>query len=242
MNGPLPRIIGTGALLALFCLGSEYMRYRGGANKEIVLPEISLETMPREFGPPGRSWSWNGKEMEVDPYLFRVIGANEVVSRSYTNAASKELTVHAAVFGSYFRGAPHPPTVCYPSSGWIQTDRKDVVLEARNAPPAPAQMIAYDKEGSRVLILYWFQLGNQIFTDDQGLSDARRALRQNPTWPAIVKVLLQTQITNAELDEQRLKDFGAGVYAWTSQIQKVQTPTPSAEADEAVPAAEAEAK
>ena len=169
MNATLPRIIGTGALLAVFCLGTEYLRHLGGATKDITLPETSLETMPRQLG----SWSWDGKETEVDDRLFRVIGADEVVSREYTNSVGKKLTVHAAVFGDYFRGVPHPPTVCYPSSGWVQTERKEVVIEAPGVPPAATQVITYDKEGNRVLVMFWFQLGDQVFVDDQGLG--RRA-------------------------------------------------------------------
>ena len=235
MNAPLPRIIGTAALLAVFCLGTEYLRHRGGAAKDISLPETSLETMPREFG------AWKGEDTEVDDRLFRVIRADEVVSRKYTDSVGKELTAHLAVFGDYFRGVPHPPTVCYPSSGWIQIDRREVVLEPPGAPPAPTQVVTYDKEGTQVLVMFWFQLGDQVFTDDQGLRDARRALRTNATWPAIIKVLLQARGTS-EQDRQRLKSFGAQVYAWTSQLQNVRTPMPSADSDEEASAARAEAE
>ncbi|MCX7424614.1 MAG: EpsI family protein [Planctomycetia bacterium] len=238
MNAPLPRIIGAGALLAMVCLGTEYLRYRGGATKDITLPETSLQTMPGQFG----SWSWDGKETKVDERLLRVISADEVVSRMYTNSVGKVLTMHVAVFGDYFRGVPHPPTVCYPSSGWIQTNEKEVILEAPGAPPAPTRVITYDQAGERVLVMFWFQLGDHVFTDDQGLNDARRVLRQNATWPAIVKVLLQTKITNPEQDEQRLKDFGARLYAWTSQLQNDRTPAPSTDSDEEAPAAAAQAE
>lgn len=236
MNAPLPRIIGTAALLAVFCIGTEYARHRGGATKDISLPDTKLEAMPQQFG------VWKGEASEVDERLFRVIGADEVISREYTNSVGKKLTVHAAVFGDYFRGVPHPPTVCYPSAGWIQNNREEVVLEAPNVPPATTQMVTYEKEGTRYIVMFWFQMGDQVFTDDQGLGDARRALRTNATWPAIVKVLLQTQISNPEQDEQRLKDFGSQVYAWTSQLQNVRTPATSTDSDEGASSTQAEAE
>ena len=213
MKSTLTQVIVAVVLVAVFAVGTKIMRVRGGATKDISLPETKLETLPTTLG------YWKGEDATVDPKVFRVIGADDVLNRSYKNPAGKETTLHAAVFGDYFRGVPHPPTVCYPGVGWTLMEQKDVPITGPDGSKHPVRAVTYDMEGTRILIVFWYQLGSHVFTDDAGLQEARRALRTRETWPAVVKVLLQTKVGNPEQTESQLVEFGSQVYAWTSQLQ-----------------------
>ena len=214
MKSTVTRMTIAAALVVVVYFGTDYVRRVGGVTKDIALPETKLETLPMQLG------NWKGEDTELDTRIFRKIGAEDVVSRLYRDPLGKEVTLHGAVFGEFVRGVPHSPTVCYPGNGWTKIEQKDVDIEIPNEPAISARAITYDMEGRRILVMFWYQLDDQIFRDNAGLEEARRALRERKEWPAILKVLLQTSVNNPERAEARLVEFASTLYKWTKDLQE----------------------
>jgi EpsI family protein len=217
MKGTAIRLVIIIVLLAAIYAGSIWAERAGGWAKEIVLPQRSITELPMQLD------GWSGESVEMDERIFRKTHAEEVVSRLYRNKADKQMTVHGAVFGIVTRKMPHPPTICYPASGWttIKSDGQ-LVLDVSDGDPVTVRLLTFDMEGNRILVAFWFQMGDHIVVDDPGLRSARVAIRDSgvETWPALIKVMLQTSVGNSGRSEARLQEFASLVYAWTKDIQK----------------------
>ena len=108
MNTMLIRLTIAAALVLSIFIGGRFVSEKSGIWREVRLPDEPLSSIPKELG------TWKAKDVPMDERLFRGVGAHEVVSRSYTNVTTgQELTLHAALFHTFWRIAPHPPTRCY---------------------------------------------------------------------------------------------------------------------------------
>lgn len=217
MKGTIIRLVIIAVVLAAIYAGSIWAERAGGWAKEIVLPQRSVTELPMQLD------GWTGEPMEMDARLFRATHAEEVVSRLYRNKADKHVTVHGAVFGTAPRNLPHPPTICYPASGWttIKSDG-ELVLNEADGEPITVRTLTFDMEGSRILVAFWYQFGDHVIVNNPGLRSARVALRDSgvEAWPALVKVMLQTPIRKPERAEARMKEFASLVHTWTKDIQQ----------------------
>lgn len=225
MNSPLNKIIVAFVLLVLFLLGTSYMYFRIGYFKGIEKPRVPLSELPRQLG------DWKGEDRETDERMFRATQASEVQSRAYSNASGKTVTLHMATYFDFWYDVPHSPLVCYPSSGWttVRTTNEELQMAdtPSGTPPLNAAFALFEMEGRHELILYWYQLGEQTFSDNQGLREAQKKVRNLKAWPSLVKVLLSTEASNSEIARKRLIEFGSRVYGWSSQMQNGLQSSPS---------------
>ena len=194
-------------------VGTIVVREWGGMDKEVVLPDDSMETLPMAFG------DWTGKETELDDRLFRKIGADEVVNRLYTNKTGKAVTFHGAVIGTFVRNIPHHPTVCYGVAGWTLIKQKEVEIKIPGEEPIKASTIIYDMNGRRLMVMFWYLFGDLAVHDNMGMAEALREYRDADHWPSTIKFLLQTELTTPEQSEETLLRFARELYAITKGAQ-----------------------
>jgi EpsI family protein len=214
MTNPLTKIGVAFAMLALFGAGTFYMYYTIGRLKGIEMPARTLAECPKTIGP------WKGEEHPMDERTFRVTQCSEVLSRSYTDLAAKEVTLHMGTYSNFWNDVPHAPVVCYVGSGWVKEATSPETIKVPDAPPLNIMFVTFEMEGRTILVGYWYQLGDLTFSDDSGLRAAQKQLRDCKEWPAIVKVLLQTDAGNRDQAKKRLTEFASRVYEWSSRMQR----------------------
>jgi len=220
MNNLMTKIVIAAVALVALAAGTIYLQFKIGMNRDIELPKKTLDELPMQFG------SWKGEIQPIDEEIFKAIEGCEATDRTYTNPTGESATLHAAVFDTLWLSVPHPPLVCYPSAGWITQTTKEVELKGPDGQPATVRVITFDKHGRRTMVMHWYQSGDAVFYDDAGLLRSKKRYRTRKTWPALIKVLLQTDATNTQQAQQRLTKFASQVYDWTSQMQEG-GPTPS---------------
>ncbi|MBN1589437.1 MAG: EpsI family protein [Pirellulales bacterium] len=213
MNNVTTKIIVAFVLLAVFAGGTFYIYGKLGVLKSAEMPCKQLAQIPKELG------SWKGQDRPTEDRVFRAIGADNVLNRTYTNLAGKEITLHAAVRSDFPGILPHTPMVCYPSAGWIEKKASEEKLEMPGLPPVDAMFATFEMEGRRTMILFWYQFGEPTFHTSEGFDEAKQKLRHYEKWPCLIKVLLQTDMNNSEQAKKRLLDFASHLYPWTSQMQ-----------------------
>ena len=210
MKSPSSRLAIAAVVVVVIFAGAWYSSYRGGVHRPIHLPEESISTIPMELG------KWKGKDVPMDDKLFRGIAAHEVVSRSYTNPVFEEgLTLHCAVFNSFWRRVPHSPKVCYTASGWTTVKVEEFELDDPDGRPATARLAAFEKDGAAIFVLYWFQFGDYIVCDASELASARWQYRNEETWPPVVKMMLQIPADRPERAKKQLKEFADSLHKIT---------------------------
>jgi len=215
MNSVTMRIGIAVVVVAVAAVGNYYMRVASGAKKDITPPEHKLETLPLELG------EWRGEEKPMsDERQKEAIGAQETLNRVYVDSKQNYVTVHAASEIRFVRRLPHSPMLCYPGNGYTVIESKRVTLPGVEGEAPSAQLVSFEREGRRIFVLYWYQLGDQICLDADDLASARRKLRSEcETWPAILKFLLETPVNPAGGDESRLLDFAGLLYQKTKDLQ-----------------------
>ena len=200
------------ALVLVFLLGvgAWYSTMKGGAYREIRLPDTSISTIPIKLG------NWAGEDIDVDEKLFRAVAAHEIVSRSYTNLTSgRALTLHGAVFDEFWRTVPHSPLRCYRDSGWTTLDSEDFELNAADGTQAIARLAHFEKNNVKTFVLFWFQFGDDVICNTPQLNDVRSKYRNDDTWPPTIKMMIQTSADKPDQAKKQLKEYADALYEVT---------------------------
>jgi uncharacterized protein DUF3485 len=208
----------TIAVVALLLIyGAARVLAGRGMPTELSNPTMTVQQLPKQLGP------WTGQDSELDPEVFKAIGAKQAIDRIYKDRAGLEVTLHSAVFLEYgVQGMPHPPEICYPAAGHHINDTKIVDLIEGESPEGkdskgthPAKLLTFEKDSRIIYCLYWYQFGDSTITDGGSQRKLILGFRGRTVWPPLIKVMLQTTATTPEEAQQRLLDFAAPVFAWT---------------------------
>lgn len=202
------RILIAIAAIVAINLGFLAVHKRG----EVVLPDRQPDELPLNLG------DWQGERLDVEPQIFDAVGADATADRIYRTASGDELSLHVALFGSYYRRLQHHPDVCYSANGYSKVESKRTTVRLPSGKTIPADLVLWRRDDLRVQTLHWFQLGDQVLLEEQDLRPASWALRGEKNWPPLVKVLLQTRADyRPERSAARLEQFAALVYPWVDQ-------------------------
>ncbi|MBN1912281.1 MAG: EpsI family protein [Pirellulales bacterium] len=218
------RILAAAVLMAVVYGVTVLMGQISGVSKSVAMPKISITTMPKEFG------DWKGEDREVGAREFHAIGATKVVSREYRNSAGEVIVVHIATFGDYWRLTPHSPLVCYPSNGFTKSGER--VVELPNSDGCRVDLVEFSKKKRTNLVAFWYQFGDQVFLNDEELSEAQRAYRGvGESWPSIIKVLLDSSQPHPKQFEPEFLEFASQIRMWSKDLQEGRTNLNKADAN-----------
>ena len=213
MTSLLPRLLLVAVILVVVQAGVLLIgrNYEPG---EVVIPDRQLSSMPMQFA------DWRGQETELDPKIFRSLGAFSVINRRYSDAAGHEALLHAVLSETYTDRVPHYPQVCYPSNGWKILKQEDLAVGDSQTGTAHARLFVAEQNGQNILVLYWYQFGESTFVDRDGFREARREFWGKDKWPPVIKVMLQAPAVPDKKEAQaRLSEFAADVWAWTKDVK-----------------------
>lgn len=170
----------------------------------------TLETLPKTIG------SWVGKKTELDPLIFKKLGASDVVNRTYQNDAAKRIAVQVAAWDDINEWTPHHPTVCIPAQGWHITNTRNLKYENQNG--RVGQVLQADRDTAHMTALYWYQLGPNIYCTREDARQARRQLWGQKSWPPILKVLMQSSEPDPDQASAQLEELAKQIQAWTVKL------------------------
>src|SRR5262245_32981176 len=177
--------------------------------------KFDVGALPLELGDRNQ---WSGTTTELDPRLFKQVGAITMTNRSYHNDAGRPAAVHLATFSTADMLVPHPPQLCLTESGWniLQDDwQSDGDRRYR--------LLIVEQEGARAVVVYWYQLGSDVAGDREDLRKIMQKFRREKTaWPPMVKVLIQIPVVYADADSiADCKDLGAAIFNWVRDASEV---------------------
>lgn len=217
----LTRILIAAAILLIVQVGGSQFRETLRAN-DVALPTWKLDALPMQLG------RWSGEPTDdLDSRIFAKIGADTVVDRVYRGPERRIVTLHTAVFENFDVGMRHYPANCYRASGWQKIGGERVSLDVEGAPSIPVSLSTWEREGHRVRVLYWYQLGDRTLFGRFGLTKVRFAEFGRQTWPPLVKVLLQTPVERTAEADARLLAIAGEVHAWLHTQQTDEPPPES---------------
>ena len=207
MNNLTVRIVVATAAALLIYLGATVIG-AGMKPPQIVLPERDITGLPLTLG------TWQGEKATLDPKIFMHLDAEKVTDRNYHDAARHSVSAHVAVFTEYLLGINHSPLQCYRVNGWTLLHSSKLQLDVGAEQPISVSVTSWELHQERVLVVYWYQLGDDVVLDRIDLAAARWNLKGRETWPAMIKVLLQTPIDNEQDAKARVQSLAEQIYRW----------------------------
>ena len=121
-----------------------------------------LETFPTLLG----GWT-SSSELPVVQGVRRVLKADDILSRDYTAAGSPQVHLFVAYYKTQRAGEMmHSPRNCLPGSGWEPLSFTQQAVDLGGVSPVPVDRYLIQKEGTRLLVLYWYQEHGRILTSE----------------------------------------------------------------------------
>ena len=133
-------------------------------------------SLPMQIGP------WSGSTLPPSPDIAKWFGNPEVsIERQYVNPSGDIMWL--AVFGSAgnksFHLFEHTPDICYPTTGWhiLRQDIERVDIGAASPDGTSSAIYAQhgvaEKDGQRLIVLYWYMWDNFERDDKRGVLSLR---------------------------------------------------------------------
>jgi EpsI family protein len=145
---------------------------------------------------PSRLGAWSlVQESEVDPETLEVMRADDVLSRTYADAArGRGASLFVAFFKSQRAGqAPHSPKNCLPGAGWAASESDVLAIPvAGRAQPIVVNRYVVSKGEDKSVVLYWYQSRDRVIASEYRAKVylVADAIRYNRTDTALVRVVV----------------------------------------------------
>ena len=215
MNSMVVRIVTLIALIVAVQIGFRLVRL-AMQPPEVQLPALGIESIPREFG------NWQGKEEALDARTFVNTEAHSTVSRVYHQGMTgAKVSCFIALYTKFVDGLYHSPTNCYVSNNSTQLDSVKLPLRTPGRPDIMVSVSTWERKGAKVLVVYWYEIGDQILFERKDYPGVQWAMRGKKTWPPMYKVLLETTAdSDVELSRSRLLEVAAYVRDALGRLDK----------------------
>ncbi len=102
---------------------------------------------------------WHGRDLTLTDRQFSSLGTHDVLMRDYQDHQHEApVLFHVAFYSRQQQGSTmHSPLHCIPGSGWEVERRRLIPLQlSKAAPPFDANEVVFQRENSRILVLYWY--------------------------------------------------------------------------------------
>jgi exosortase D (VPLPA-CTERM-specific) len=173
-----------------------------------VAVEGGIESLPLEIGP------WKGRQETVNPVMIRESGAEQAFSGYFTNRSGEGVSLYIGYRSSAFLSNEnffHSPTVCIPSSGWIEHEvKRRTIIGVPAFDTLDVTTMVIEKEGMRQLVYFWFQTKDRA-THDKNINRfhlSLHAIRRDNTYDLFMRPITPIgRMERIEDAEKRLDGF-----------------------------------
>lgn len=116
------------------------------------LTDYNVQRFPLEFN------GWRGVDLTMSPDAIGLIKPDMFSFRNYTRE-DEMINVYVGYYNNLDKSdLAHSPLVCYPGSGWIIRDRKNVVINI-DGQEIPFNQLLIEKGSLQNLVIYGYKAG-----------------------------------------------------------------------------------
>jgi hypothetical protein len=199
----LTRVIWTAVAVVALLQGGTIAIERSFLPSAVRQPHHKLSELPLKLG------HWTGAEMSLDPTTFAAVGAFDQSARVYKNSGSGDAVfAHSAAWTLQDDWTPHLPEVCYTANGWELVQSRTVALPG--LPNARIALQTYQQPGQRVMVAYWYQMDQGIYSEREGGRKLRREQWGRRERAPLLKTILQ--LGDTERAESELVELASKIY------------------------------
>lgn len=177
-----------------------------------TLPAVVLKGGIQSF--PAVVGEWNSKQEIVAPDIVRASGAEESYIGYFTNKTGEEISLYMGYRSTAFLADEnffHSPTVCIPSSGWIEREvSRKTISRVPFFNDLQVTKMVIEKDGKKQLVYFWFQTKDEA-TYDKNINRfhlSLHALRRDNTHDLFIRPITSVHSSERVADaEARLDGF-----------------------------------
>ena len=205
---------GPARLVTLLLLLQAALLY-SSIRPEVIPASPALAEVPKTMG----SWQLQDEGV-IDPEIRQILQADDLLNRSYVNAAGAGANLFVAAFRSQRTGkAPHSPKNCLPGNGWAPLESGQYPIDVGPAGPIKVNRYVVAHGDQRSLVLYWYQSRDRVVASEY---EAKfwvilDAIRLNRTDTALVRVVVPIVDRETERATQTAVDFVKSFYGILQQ-------------------------
>lgn len=115
---------------------------------------------------------WVGKDVPVPINIQRVAGADDFINRLYINSKDKIwVNIYIAYTANPRTMLGHKPQICYPASGWVYDDARQIEIRTNTNGHIPCRMFKFhwpETGGEERIVLSYYVVNGQT-TDDESV-------------------------------------------------------------------------
>jgi len=185
--------------------------------RSIRAPRAPMTDLPLALG----KWQadpQSASEVGVDDKLFEAIGAQDVVTRSYTHPDGWTCSVHMASWHATDEWMPHPPEMCYRGAGYTLEAKSDDALLNHPTERFCESKFVMPGSGFKALAIYWYQMGDKTYFNRDGSRPVRQSFWGSPERPPLVKVLIQCNDPESAERDRSVKSLADAVYDYATTL------------------------
>ncbi len=147
-------------------------------------------------------WTMTG-DARFDERVLAVLLPTDYISRTYADSEGNKLSLYVGFHNGGPKSGPiHSPKQCLPGSGWnrLKDEVRYVKLGNEEIPYVSA---VYQKDSEKQLFLYWFQVRDQILTNEYSLKLAmvKNSLLSNRRDSSFIRL----SVMDSDGEEQAIK-------------------------------------
>jgi len=212
----------TLTLVVVLLAGNSLVDYvrRGYSLGQVIPPERELSETSLRIG------NWEGRDLPADPRIRKILRARSGVDRVYRNPRGDEALVHAVWTDDYLQ--LHFPQQCYREAGWELQSEEDLEVSTGKSVTFPVKVLRFTQGKKSIRVLYWFQLGEDVFLDRIQHRFLRRKVCWGKTeWPPLMKFMLETPESGLGRSNEVLTDLAARLHEEVFETTSASGPEPS---------------
>ena len=191
-------------LFILLGLAALYVYTRSEAAVPVNKP---LDQFPQKVA----DWIMTG-QARFDERVLAVLLPTDYLSRSYADSQGNRLSLYIGFHdGGPNSGPIHSPKQCLPGSGWnyLNNEVRLVNLDGEEIPYVGA---IYQKDSEKQLFLYWFQVRDQILTNEYALKlamvkNSTLSNRRDSAFIRLSVMVNEDEKQALDVGEQFIRDF-----------------------------------
>ena len=210
MNGAAKRLYVVAAIVVAVYAVSHLVQAETEP-PDVEMPNWTFRDLPLQLG------DWHGENFQMDPKIAAATGAEVIVDRLYRDEQSRSISLHTAMFSNPTDGVLHSPLNCYPGNGWRKLTETRENVRVSGESTIAVSLTTWEKEGSQLMVVYWYQLGDQVLYSRFDLGSLRVKMWSQPKWPALLKVLVQMPIVEIDDTKAIILGFTEQIAQWLNQ-------------------------
>jgi EpsI family protein len=165
---------------------------------------VRFEDFPPAVGP----WLVDVEPLERGE--VEMLAVDDYLHANFSNAVGQQVRVYVGYYANPDRATQHPPTICYPGSGWTKTYENSSRFEVPGlADSLPVNVTVFEKDGLSEIVIYWYSLAGYTGADAswQKIARVKRILSGRPiTGASKIQIAMKVETTR-EAAEERLESF-----------------------------------